>query len=102
ISLTCGKDIRVENVILSNQYGTLPMSGIDIEPNLPIDVIDNILFKDVVTFNNAQDGLLLVLTRLSSKDRINNSNIKIINHIDDSSYAAFRIGSGFPKGNKPL
>lgn len=102
ISLTCGIDITIKNSLLSNQNGTLPMSGLDIEPNVPSDAINNINLDNVTTFHNAQDGLLLVLTKLSSRMKINNCNITISNHIDDSSYAAMRIGSGFPRGNKAL
>lgn len=102
ISLTCGKNIEINKVVLSNQNGTLPMSGIDIEPNIYLDAIDNIKLEDIITYNNRQDGILIVLTRLTSKERSNTCNISINRHVDENSYGAIRLGSGFPRGNKSL
>lgn len=102
ISITCGVNILIENTLISNTSGTLPMSGIDIEPNIYLDKINDIRIRNVTTFNNARDGILLVLTRLTHEKVNNPCNIIIENHIDDSSFSAMRLGSGFPRKNKGL
>ncbi|WP_316742787.1 right-handed parallel beta-helix repeat-containing protein [Pedobacter antarcticus] len=99
ISITNGKDVTVSKCLVSNTSGTLPMSGLDIEPNSSLDVISNITIDNLITYRNSQDGLLIVLTKLPSQDFNNTVGININNHIDDGSYSAMRLGSGFRKAD---
>ncbi|CAL1519258.1 right-handed parallel beta-helix repeat-containing protein [Chitinophaga sp. MM2321] len=102
ISIVCGRNIKISKTVIANTYGTLPMSGIDIEPNEPKDIINNIQIDSLTTFNNARDGILIVLTRLPSAANNVNTNIVIKDHLDDRSYGAMRIGSGFRRGDREL
>lgn len=102
ISIVCGRNINIRNTTIANTYGTLPMSGIDIEPNEPKDIINNITIDSVTTYNNARDGILIVLTRLPSASSSVNTNIVIRDHLDDKSYSGFRLGSGFRKTDREM
>jgi len=74
ISIISGRDITIENIVLSNTNGTLPMAGIDLEPNKANEQLDNIVLKNVTTFNNSQDGFLIYLFKLLS---VNKSKVSI-------------------------
>ncbi len=50
----------------SNNSGTLPKSGIDIEPNLVTDFLENISLQNNTESNNAGDGLEFSLQNLTS------------------------------------
>lgn len=102
ISIISCNDLELIDPIISNTDGTLPMSGIDIEPNHNTDIIDNISIINPVTFNNSKDGILIVLTRLPVMVGKKKVNVKIENHIDDSSFAPVRLGSGFRKDGNAL
>ncbi|SJZ81112.1 Right handed beta helix region [Chitinophaga eiseniae] len=102
ISIVCGRNINIRNTTIANTYGTLPMSGIDIEPNEPKDIINNITIDSVTTYNNARDGILIVLTRLPKNNGNATTNIVVKNHVDDGSYSAFRLGSGFRKTDREM
>ena len=57
------------NVTLSNTNGTAPQAGVDFEPNNPDEILQNIVFKNLRTYNNAGSG---VLKHLSQLDGTNN------------------------------
>jgi hypothetical protein len=84
ISITDGEYIEISNSKISNTNGTLPMCGIDIEPNDNNAIIDNIKILNPLTFNNSNAGISLYLNQLPGKLK-KNVNIRIENHIDDSS-----------------
>lgn len=102
ISIISGKNITIDNLLVSNTNGTKPASGIDIEPNHPTNILDNITLKDIKTFNNQNEGILLVLTRIGNPNFNKKVTINITNHIDEGSNYAMRFGSGFRKNDKPL
>jgi hypothetical protein len=102
ISLVSGRDIKIENVLISNTNGTRPSAGIDIEPNHATDVISGVIIKNVKTYNNQNEGILLVLTRIGNPIYEKDIDVKITNHVDAYSNFAMRFGSGFRKEDKPL
>lgn len=102
ISIISGKNITIDNLLVSNTNGTRPAAGIDIEPNHRTDTLENIVLKNIKTFNNQNEGILLVLTRIGSPDFNKEVSITITDHIDDGSNYAMRFGSGFRKDDKPL
>ncbi len=102
ISIISGKNITIDNLLISNTNGTRPGSGIDIEPDHRTDILENIILKKIKTFNNQNEGILLVLTRIGSSDFNKEVSITIKDHIDDGSNYAMRFGSGFRKNDKPL
>jgi Right handed beta helix region len=93
ISVGCVNGLKIIKPVISNSYGTAPMTGIDIEPNSNRDVVDNIEIDDPVTFNNAQHGISVHLSALPGKQP-KEVNFSIKNHIDDGSQIGFYI-SGY-------
>ena len=92
ISIICGRDIEIIEPLVSNTRGTAPESGIDVEPNGPDDVIDNIVIKNAFTYNNKYIGIVLSLGKLVSNKK-KEANITIINHIDKYSEHGFVLAS---------
>lgn len=91
ISITSGKQILVQNILISNTYGHDPESGIDIEPSWDKDILENILIKNVYTYNNGSAGISVNLNGLStdnSKDA-KITNILIDGHTDSGSRHGF-------------
>ena len=46
----------IENTIFSNTHGTNPQSGVDMEPDLAGDTLENITFRNCTAFNNSGKG----------------------------------------------
>lgn len=92
ISITNGVSITIANCEVELSHGTNPMAGIDIEPNSPKNVINNILLEDVTTRNNKNWGIVLSLNEIYSRDA-KDINISIINHRDIGSKAALCLVS---------
>lgn len=91
ISITSGKDIKIEAVSIYNIYGTKPMEGIDIEPNKNSIAIGNITLKDIKTYNNAFAGIAVALDHLRHLNEKETA-INIENHQDIGSKYGLRIG----------
>jgi hypothetical protein len=96
ISIISGINITISNTLISNTNGTAPMSGIDLEPNSNNEFLKNVALKNIITFNNKNEGILIVLRGLHGKED-KNVTIAIENHIDDNS--GFAMGFAFPKKN---
>jgi hypothetical protein len=82
--------------LISNTNGTAPMSGIDLEPNNNNEFLQNIALKNIITFNNKNEGILIVSRALHGKND-KEVTVAIENHIDDNSGSA--MGFAFPKQN---
>lgn len=91
ISITNGKTIRISNALVANSNGTLPMSGIDIEPDDNHNIVDDIEIINPITFNNAENGLLIALMRLPGAAE-KSVNIKIVSHVDYHSQRGIFLG----------
>ncbi|HEU4789730.1 MAG TPA: right-handed parallel beta-helix repeat-containing protein [Flavobacterium sp.] len=96
ISIISGINITISNSLISNTNGTAPMSGIDLEPNSNKEFLRNIALKNIITFNNKNEGILIALRALYGKEN-KNATIAIENHLDDNS--GFAMGFAFPKKN---
>ncbi|KRD07483.1 hypothetical protein ASE21_18530 [Flavobacterium sp. Root901] len=104
ISIISGKKIDISNIVLSNTNGTLPMAGIDIEPNTNDDVLESINLKKIKTFNNADAGVAIILLNMIGKNHKNVS-INIDSHIDYFSKTSFLMGGNrlsYPESIKVL
>lgn len=101
ISLTDGKDVEILNPIISNTNGTLPMCGIDIEPNENNAIIENIHILNPITFNNSHAGILIHLGGFIGpvKKKVG---IKIENHLDDGSDTGFILSGCKEQNNTNL
>lgn len=91
ISIISGKQIIISNIVLSNSNGTLPMAGIDIEPNSNADVLEGIHLKKIKTFNNADAGVAIILLNMIGKNDKQVS-INIDSHKDYFSKTSFLMG----------
>ncbi|WP_288883514.1 right-handed parallel beta-helix repeat-containing protein [Pedobacter panaciterrae] len=67
ISIVSVKGLLVENTLIQNTKGALPMAGIDIEPNNNEQFLEDILIKGVTTKNNAEIGIKYVSSRFVGK-----------------------------------
>ena len=91
ISITDGENIEIRNPIISNIHGTMPMCGIDIEPNDNKSTINNIFLINPITFNNSNSGILIYLNALLGQVK-KKVHIQIMNHFDNSSDIGFYLG----------
>lgn len=67
ISVCAGKNILIEDTVLSNTSGTPPQSGIDFEPDNSNECIENCVMRNCLSLNNAGCGYELYLGQLNSK-----------------------------------
>jgi len=61
LSITSAKDLTILNCEFSETNGTLPEDGIDLEPDIPEERLENILIKDCRIFNNFGNAIQLAL-----------------------------------------
>lgn len=90
ISIISGKDITVKNIVLSNTNGTLPMSGIDLEPNNSNETLINVNLNNIYSYNNAKNGYSINFNSLL-KNKNSKISIKINNCKDYYSLYSFFI-----------
>lgn len=94
ISIISAKNLNIENAVISNTSGSMPMSGIDIEPNTSDNRLESIVIQNPITFNNSSAGILISLPRLPGHLQ-KTADINIVNHIDDQSSIGFYLGGNF-------
>lgn len=95
--------IKIINPVISNTEGTLPMAGICIEPNNNNETCDNIVILNALTFNNANAGIQVGLSKLPGEIP-KQVNIEVNKHVDYQSRIGFFMG-GFKedyRNGKPL
>lgn len=91
ISVISVKDLLISGVTIKNTEGTLPMAGIDIEPNNNEQFLENILIRDVITENNAEVGIKYVVSNyFGARERT--VSITIENCMDKGSKVALFLG----------
>lgn len=78
ISIISGRKVSVKGVLLSNTNGTLPMAGIDIEPNNNLDKLEDIRIENSISYNNGDSGFLIYLGSL-----LGNETREVVISIDD-------------------
>jgi len=94
ISATSVNQLNIVGGVVANSNGQMPQSGIDIEPNRPKDVIDNINISDVITYNHPKYGIVISLQQLRGRTA-GETNIVIKNTVDEGS------GNGLAITGKP-
>jgi polygalacturonase len=87
ISIITGRGVAVVRNVLANTAGTGPSAGLDIEPNLPDDTIDNIHIIDLTTQDNAGTGLTINLGPRPQSS----STITVHQHTDIGSAQPFAL-----------
>lgn len=92
ISITNGTNIIIENVECNGSFLFSPMSGIDIEPSLETDVVDNITLRNVQTAGNSGKGLTISLAHMKNREHCD---IVVDNYCDIGS-GGVEIGEHHP------
>ncbi len=69
LSVTSAKDLTILNCEFSETNGTLPEDGIDLEPDIPEERLENILIKDCRIFNNFGNAIQLALFMMDDNSR---------------------------------
>ncbi|MBV8328646.1 hypothetical protein [Chryseobacterium sp.] len=102
MSIISAQNMTVNKFVVSNTNGAPPNAGIDIEPDANTDIIKNLSFNNIVSFNNDAHGFLFVLGHLYGKEsdlgKIELNNFKSINGMYGIS---LRIGSDANMNLKP-
>lgn len=65
LSLISGTHVKISNCQFTNTNGTAPSAGIDVEPNLATDRLEDILIENSSSVGNAGNGLMFSLGNLS-------------------------------------
>lgn len=95
ISVINVKGLIIHNIIVSNTKGTNPQAGIDLEPNNNNEELKDILIDNVYTFNNFNQGIFFCLNQLNGNE--NHVNIRVKNHMDNSSKVALGLMNLIPE-----
>ncbi|TWT07047.1 hypothetical protein FQV26_04330 [Planococcus sp. CPCC 101016] len=83
ISIISAKNLEIVNANISNTSGTLPESGIDIEPNTPEELLQNIRITNLTTKDNAQYGFKIFLRNLKLSENPVSIEVDSIANITD-------------------
>lgn len=67
ISVISTENLKVENCLFSNTWGTPPCSGVDIEPDKNEQRIKNVLFSGCKFIDNAGDGIEIFLAHTTNE-----------------------------------
>lgn len=91
ISVNSAKNVFVNKILIANTNGTLPGAGVDLEPSIEQQIMENINLNDIYTFNNEHSGIAVNMNYLSVDDpnSIKFVSINVNNHIDKNSPYAF-------------
>jgi hypothetical protein len=65
-SLISGKNIVIDNCVFSHTNGTAPEAGVDVEPNVPSDVLQNIVFTNNKSIGNHGAGFMSSVSFMSN------------------------------------
>ena len=77
MSIIAAENLVVNKLIVANTNGTPPMAGVDIEPDSNTDVIKNLNFDGITSFNNTTHGFLFAINNLAGTIPHNDVNIKL-------------------------
>ncbi|MBL4676270.1 MAG: hypothetical protein JKY70_08725, partial [Mucilaginibacter sp.] len=100
ISIISANGLKLISPYAANSNGTLPMAGLDIEPNSPKNELKGIYISGLKTENNSGNGLDIVLNNLyGGGDK--NVDIQIKNPKDVASVTGARVISFRQKAGIP-
>lgn len=97
ITIVNGQNITISNCTAENSNGTAPADGIDIEPNHPTDLLQNINITDLTTSNNAGNGLEICTQQLNNSGQ--NISVNVNHQQDTGSKIGFRASCYSLTGN---
>lgn len=91
ISVISVKGLLIEDMLIQNTNGKLPMAGIDIEPNNNEQFLEDIIIRKVTTKNNEEIGIKYVSSNFIGK-RTKNISIRIEDCKDFGSKIGLFLG----------
>jgi len=94
LTITGGRNISIDNALVSNTSGTPPMAGIDIEPNDYKSIVDNVSITGYTSYNNKTSGLQLGISNMPGP-LAKSVNIKVDNMVSVGSYCGVIVGGTF-------
>jgi len=96
ISIISVDGLLLDSIYSANCNGTLPMSGINFEPESYKDDLLNIEVRNVKTENNPGNGIQIGLKKIyGGSDK--KMNIKIINHTDNGSNIGLKVSASISR-----
>jgi hypothetical protein len=91
LSLISGKNIEIADASFTNTNGTAPAAGMDIEPNNPRNVLENIIIRGLTTAGNQGAGIIISSGALAGTPYP--VGISILNHRDEGSDRGMQIST---------
>lgn len=103
MSIITAENLWVNKLLVANTHGTSPMAGVDIEPDANTDIIKNLNFDGIISFNNATHGFLFALNNLAGTISHNEVNVKVnkFNAIYGELGMSFKLGQSNNGANIP-
>lgn len=89
ISVISATNYLSDNDNIKNINGTNPQFGVDIEPNENTDVLKNIVFRNLHTYNCTNGGFVSSLQNLDATSQP--ITVKLINYTDDTSPVGIQL-----------
>lgn len=97
LSVTSVIGLQVSHFIAANSNGTFPKAGIDFEPSNNWEFMENADINNIVTFNNEEDGLLIVMAALKAQE-----SKKVLIRINSHKDIYSKYGLGLMMENEKL
>lgn len=69
IGVTSVNKLRIENCVLSNTDGTMPATGIGLEPNDWVDMLVDVVIHDCIAKNSGGSGFIASISNLNATSR---------------------------------
>lgn len=93
LTIISSSKFTVDGLISSNTNGTNPQAGIDFEPNDTTEELSNIIFNDLITFNNYGTGVSMFPRQLLRRSDLlrKDVSIQLNRHRDSLSNRAIGI-----------
>jgi len=92
ISIVSGENVIIKDLLISNTNGTLPMCGIQVEPNFPSDFVDNITINNITGYNNRNTTLNFNVSPMNQKNDAYKRTIRINANTITDYYSNYAIG----------
>ena len=82
ISVISAKNLLIKNSTFSNTDGTSPNSGIDFEPNLANNILQNCVIENCIFNDNVGAGILMALNNLGKDNNVSITvrNVEMLNN----------------------
>lgn len=100
LNLVSGKHVRVQRSFFADSNGPEAPAGINVEPNRPSAILEDVRFESTATEKNAGDGIRFVFDR--TNDTAAPVEIIVVGHHDKAAGASSFSGVDDPAGGRPV